>query len=112
MEDCHDVSDQYYMLFNLLYEAIDKYIPRICLTNNKQTLTDLLSLKYVKSIDYENYIFRQTTSMFITNIVKLITKYLFLHDSPSNTLKKIFVMMLKIILKDFGNMPTIKEKPM
>ena len=35
IEDCEDVSDQYDMLLDLLYEAIDKDIPRISLTNNK-----------------------------------------------------------------------------
>ena len=78
----------------------------------KPPLTDLLSLKYVKSIDYGNYIFRQTTSMFITSIVKLVIKYVFLRDNPSKILKEIFLMMLKITLKSFGSMLTTKEKPM
>ena len=43
------------------------------------------------------------TSMFIANVVKLVTKYVFLHNSPSNNWKKIF-MMLKIALKIFGSM--------
>ena len=48
--------------------------------------------------------------MFITNIVKLVTKYVFLRDSPSKILIKIFVMMPKITLKSFGSMLTTKEK--
>ena len=32
IEDCEDFSDQYDMLLDLLYEAIDRYIPRLSLT--------------------------------------------------------------------------------
>ena len=71
-----------------------------------------MSLKYVKSIDYGNDVFRQTTPVFITNIVKLVTKYVFFRDSPSKIVKKIFVIMLKVILKKFGSLLTTKEKPM
>ena len=49
--------------------------------------------------------------MFITNIVKLVTKYVFLHNSPSKILKKTFAMMLKITLKKFGSMLTTKAEP-
>ena len=34
-KNCEDVSDQYDMLLDLLHEAINKYIPKISLTNNK-----------------------------------------------------------------------------
>ena len=34
-ENCENVNDQYNMLLDLLHEAINKYIPRIFLTNNK-----------------------------------------------------------------------------
>ena len=34
-ENCEDASDQYDMLLDLLQEEINKYIPRIYLTNNK-----------------------------------------------------------------------------
>ena len=116
VEICADVSDQYDMLLELLYEAIEKYIPRLSLTTNKLSrktiINRLLNLKYGKSIDNENYIFRQTTSMFITNIVNLVIKYVFLRDSPSKILKNIFVMMLKIILKYLESMLATKEKPL
>ena len=116
VEICEDVSDQYDMLLELLYEAIEKYIPRLSLTTNKLSrktiINRLLNLKYGKSIDNENYIFRQTTSMFITNIVNLVIKYVFLRDSLSKILKNIFVMMLKIILKYLESMLATKEKPL
>ena len=116
VEICADVSDQYDMLLELLYEAIEKYIPRLSLTTNKLSrktiINRLLNLKYGKSIDNENYIFRQTTSMFITNIVNLVIKYVFLRDSPPKILKNIFVMMLKIILKYLESMLATKEKPL
>ena len=49
----------------------------------------------------------------LTNIVILVTKYIFLRDRPSKILKKKkFVIMLKIMLKSFGSMLTTKEKPM
>ena len=116
VEICEDVSDQYDMLRELLYEAIEKYIPRLSLTTNKLSrktiINRLLNLKYGKSIDNENYIFRQTTSMFITNIVNLVIKYVFLRDSLSKILKNIFVMMLKIILKYLESMLATKEKPL
>ena len=116
VEICEDVSDQYDMLLELLYEAIEKYIPRLSLTTNKLSrktiINRLLNLKYGKSIDNENYIFRQTTSMFITNIVNLVIKYVFLRDSPPKILKNIFVMMLKIILKYLESMLATKEKPL
>ena len=116
VEICEDVSDQYDMLLELLYEAIEKYIPRLSLTTNKLSrktiINRLLNLKYGKSIDNENYTFRQTTSMFITNIVNLVIKYVFLRDSPSKILKNIFVMMLKIILKYLESMLATKEKPL
>ena len=35
IKNCEDVSDQYEMLLDLLHEAINKYVPRISLTNNK-----------------------------------------------------------------------------
>ena len=116
VEICEDVSDQYDMLLELLYEAIEKYIPRLSLTTNKLSrktiINRLLNLKYGKSIDNENYIFRQTTSMFITNIVNLVIKYVFLRDIPPKILKNIFVMMLKIILKYLESMLVTKEKPL
>ena len=116
VEICEDVSDQYDMLLELLYEAIEKYIPRLSLTTNKLSrktiINRLLNLKYGKSIDNENYIFRQTTSMFITNIVNLVIKYVFLRDIPPKILKNIFVMMLKIILKYLESMLATKEKPL
>ena len=34
-ENCENVNDQYDMLLDLLHEAINKYIPRISLANNK-----------------------------------------------------------------------------
>ena len=79
IENYEDVSDQYDMLLDLLHEAINKYIPRISLTNNKlnRKTTPNRSTKSKirqKHIDYGNFIFRQTTSMFITNIVKLVIK--------------------------------------
>ena len=116
VEICEDVSDQYDMLLELLYEAIEKHIPRLSLTTNKLSrktiINRLLNLKYGKSIDNENYIFRQTTSMFITNIVNLVIKYVFLRDIPPKILKNIFVMMLKIILKYLESMLATKEKPL
>ena len=50
--------------------------------------------------------------MFIKNVVKLVNQIVFLSNSPSKILKKIFVMMLKITLKIFGSMLTTKEKQM
>ena len=47
--------------------------------------------------------------MFITNIVKLVIKYVFLRDSPSEILKEIYVMMLKITLTIFGSMLTTRK---
>ena len=50
VEICDDVSDQYDMLLELLYEAIEKYIPRLSLTTNKLSrktiINRLLNLKY------------------------------------------------------------------
>ena len=103
------------MLLDLLYEAIDKYVPRISLTSNKFshkiTLSSSTNSKIRQKYNYGNYIFRQATPMFITNIVKLVTKYVFLRDSLSKILKKIFVIILKIILKSFRSILTTKEKP-
>ena len=95
------------MLLDLLYEAIDRYIPRLSLTSNrfsrKTTLNKSIKSKIGQRHNYGNYIFRQTTLMFITNIVMLVTKYVSLLDSPLKILKKIFLIMLKIILKIFGS---------
>ena len=48
IENCEDVSDQYDMLLDLLHEAMNKYIPRISLTNNKLNRKITLN-RYTKS---------------------------------------------------------------
>ena len=87
--------EQMQLLFNRLtyfmMQSINIYLGHLKPTINstvRPSLGDLLSLKYVKNIDYGNYIFKQTTSMFITNIIKLITKFVLLHHSPSKMMSK------------------------
>ena len=87
--------EQMQLLFNrltyLMMQSINIYLGHLKPTINstvRPSLGDLLSLKYIKNIDYGNYIFKQTTSMFITNIIKLITKFVLLHHNPSKMMSK------------------------
>ena len=61
-------------------------------------------------MDYGNYIFRQTTPVFITNIVKLVTKYVFLRDSPSKNLEKNIYDNVKNNPKNFWKYVNNKRK--
>ena len=102
------------MLLDLLYEAIDKYIPRISLTNNKfsrkTTLNRSTKSKMLQKHRPWKLCLQANDTNVYTNIVKLVNKYVFLRDSPSKILKKIFVIMLKIILKNFWKYVNNKRK--
>ena len=72
IENCEDVSDQYNMLLELLHEAINKYISRMSLSNNKLNRKTTIS-RSAKSKVRQNH--RLWKSYVQTNNITAYKKY-------------------------------------
>ena len=96
LESCEDVRDQYEMLLELLHKAIDvpkKSLPRQNRSQVWKAILDTSTMSEVRQKHRLRKLYLQTHYMNIYDkFVKLLIK-------SSKNIEKIFVLILKIILK-------------
>ena len=102
IQNCENGSDQYDMLLDLLHEAINKYIPRISLTNNKFNRKTTLN-RSTKSKKRQKHslwkLYFRTNNINVYNEYRKISNQMRLFTQQSiKNLEKFFLMILKITL--------------